>query len=85
MARRIRALRRLGRVWATVEGRIVVEGEHLPRLGEEVYDSRMRGVGVVSSVLGRVDHFFIEVKPREGIKLADGEHLYIVAEKRSAA
>ena len=69
---------RLGRVWRVVEGRLVVEGERVPRLGAKVYDSSMREVGTVSSVLGPTERFFIEVKPRKPVNYAQGEPLYIM-------
>ncbi len=73
----------MGKVWGIVEGKIVVEGESLPRLGEVVYDSSMREIGEVSSVFGKEGHFFIEITPRDGGGHRDGEPLYII-EERSA-
>jgi len=73
----------LGKIWAIVEGKVVVEGEYLPRLGELVYNSRMREVGIVSSVLGKAECFFIEINPKGNAKLREDEHLYILEEKES--
>ena len=81
MSRPSRKLKRLGKVSAFVEGRLVVEGELLPRLGEKVYDSGMREVGVVLNVFGPVNRFFIEVEPREGFEFKEGMPLYIIEEK----
>jgi len=69
---------RLGRVWAVVEGKVVVEGERVPRLGARVYDSSMKPMGVVSSILGPTKRFFIEVKPSRQSGFAEGEPLYIM-------
>jgi len=74
---RRRRLRRIGRI-RIVEGRMVVEGEHLPRLGEKVYDSSLNEVGVVLSILGPKNKFFIEVKPSRAGDRPIGEPLYII-------
>ena len=73
-----RRLRRIGRIRGIVEGRMVVEGEHLPRLGEKVYDSSLNEVGVVLSILGPKNKFFIEVKPLKAGDCPIGEPLYII-------
>ena len=70
----------MGKIWAIVEGKIVVEGEHLPKLGETVYDSRMKEMGIVSSVLGKEARFFIEINPKENVKRKEGDPLYIFEE-----
>jgi len=75
---RRRRLRRIGRIRGIVEGRMVVEGEHLPRLGEKVYDSSLNEVGVVLSILGPKNKFFIEVKPLKAGDRPIGEPLYII-------
>jgi len=75
---RRRRLRRIGRIRGIVEGRIVVEGEYLPRLGEKVYDSSLNEVGVVLSILGPKNKFFIEVKPSKMEECSIGEPLYII-------
>ena len=75
---RRRRLRRIGRIRGIVEGRIVVEGEILPRLGEKVYDSSLNEVGVVLSILGPKNKFFIEVKPSKVRDHSIGEPLYII-------
>lgn len=67
-------LKRLGRVWGKVEGSLIIEAELLPDLGEKVYDSQLREIGRVVSILGPVNHFFIEViggslDPKEGAPL----------------
>ncbi len=77
--RRRRPLR-LGRVWATVEDRIVVEAERIPRLGAKVYSSSMEHVGDALSILGPVSRPFIEVKQTRPRNLAKGEPLYIMEE-----
>jgi rRNA processing protein Gar1 len=61
MSREAKKLKRLGKVWGRVEGSLVIEAELLPELGEKIYDSQLREVGRVVSVLGPVNHFFIEV------------------------
>ena len=71
-------LRKLGRIRGIVEGRIVVEGELVPRLGEKVYDSSLNEVGVVLSILGPKNKFFIEVKPSKAESQTIGESLYII-------
>ena len=75
---RRRRLRRIGKIRGIVEGRIVVEGEFLPRLGEKVYDSSLNEVGVVLSILGPKNKFFIEVKPSKIVDYPIGESLYIM-------
>ena len=75
---RRRRLKRIGRIRGIVEGRIVVEGEFLPRLGEKVYDSSLNEVGVVLSILGPKKKFFIEVKPSKIEDRSIGEPLYII-------
>ncbi|MCD6591701.1 MAG: hypothetical protein J7K78_01625 [Thaumarchaeota archaeon] len=80
----IRKLKRLGKVWGVVEGRLVVEGETLPRLGETVYDSRMREVGVVLNVFGPINKFFIEIDPRDKPSYKEGTPLYILQEERAS-
>jgi len=75
---RRRRLRRIGKIRGIVEGRIVVEGEFLPRLGEKVYDSSLNEVGVVLSILGPKNKFFIEVKPSKVRDRSIGEPLYII-------
>ena len=75
---RRRRLKRIGRIRGIVEGRMVVEGEHLPRLGEKVYDSSLNEVGVVLSILGPKNRFFIEVKPLKAADRPIGESLYII-------
>ena len=74
-------LKRIGRFWAFVEGKLVVEGESIPKLGEKVYDAGMREVGVVSSILGPIDHFFIEINPAKEAECEEGEPLYVLEEK----
>lgn len=79
MSHRAGRLKRLGKVWGRVEGSLVVEGEALPELGERVYDARLREVGRVVSVLGRPDHFFIEVVG-ENLDYEEGSPLYLLRE-----
>ncbi|RLG09699.1 MAG: hypothetical protein DRN64_03655 [Thaumarchaeota archaeon] len=81
MGRPSRRLRRLGKAFAFAEGRLVVEGELLPSLGDKVYDSGMREVGVVLNVFGPVNRFFIEVEPRKGFRFEKGTPLYIIEEE----
>ena len=82
MARRVRGLRRLGKVWAIVEGKVVVKGERMPRLGEKVYASDMRELGVVSSVFGKEEEFYVEVKPIGGASISEGTALYLLEESK---
>ncbi|RLG00593.1 MAG: hypothetical protein DRN49_02725 [Thaumarchaeota archaeon] len=73
-----RRLRKIGKVRRVVEGRIVIEGEIVPRLGEKVYDSSLNEIGVVLSVFGPKNKFFIEVKPSKAENRPIGESLYII-------
>ncbi|MCD6125910.1 MAG: hypothetical protein J7J19_02750 [Thaumarchaeota archaeon] len=73
-----RRLRKIGKIRGIVEGRIVVEGEFVPRLGEKVYDPSLNEVGVVLSILGPKNRFFIEVKPSKAEDHPIGEPLYII-------
>lgn len=75
-------LKRLGRVWGKVEGSLVIEAELLPELGEKVYDSRLREVGRVVSVLGPVNHFFVEIMG-ENLDYEEGTPLYVLRKNRS--
>jgi len=75
---RRKALRRVGKIRGIVEGKLILDGEILPKLGEKVYDSSMREVGVVLSVLGPKNRFFIEVKPsKKTMELSKGQPLYL--------
>ena len=75
---RRKALRRVGKIRGIVEGKLILDGEILPKLGEKVYDSSMREVGVVLSVLGPKNRFFIEVKPsKKAMELSKGQPLYL--------
>uniref|UniRef100_A0A7C3YEB0 H/ACA RNA-protein complex protein Gar1 n=1 Tax=Geoglobus ahangari TaxID=113653 RepID=A0A7C3YEB0_9EURY len=46
-------------------GNIIAKGDpkNLPRIGEEVYDSRMEKIGVVYDIIGSVNSPYIVVKP----------------------
>ena len=46
-------------------GNIIAKGDakNLPRIGEEVYDSRMEKVGFVYDIIGPVNSPYIVVKP----------------------
>ena len=82
MSRDAGKLKRLGRVWGKVEGSLVIEAELLPELGEKVYDSRLREVGRVVSVLGPVNHFFVEIMG-ENLDYEEGAPLYVLRKNRS--
>ncbi|MEM0329618.1 MAG: hypothetical protein QXU12_02235 [Nitrososphaerota archaeon] len=82
MSRDAGKLKRLGRVWGKVEGSLVIEAELLPELGEKVYDSRLREVGRVVSVLGPVNHFFVEIMG-ENLDYEEGTPLYVLRKNRS--
>lgn len=75
-------LKRLGKIWGTVERSLILEGEIVPRLGEKVYDSRMSEVGRVLSVFGPTNRFFIEVSLSKNMRYKEGTPLYILEEKR---
>ncbi len=77
MSHDARKLKRLGRVWGHVEGSLIVEAELLPELGEKIYDSRLREVGRVVSVLGPVSHFFVEIMG-ENVSHEPGTPLYVL-------
>jgi rRNA processing protein Gar1 len=79
MSRETRKLKMLGKVWEKVEGSLVVEAELLPELGERVYDSRLRKVGRIVSILGPVNHFFVEVIG-ENLDYEQGTPLYVLRE-----
>jgi len=81
MSREAKKLKRLGKVWGRVEGSLVVEAELLPELGEKIYDSRLREVGRVVSVLGPVNHFFVEVTGGN-LDYEEGTPLYMLREDR---
>ncbi|MEM2846438.1 MAG: hypothetical protein QW624_02260 [Nitrososphaerota archaeon] len=82
MSRDAGKLKRLGRVWGKVEGSLVIEAELLPELGEKVYDSRLREVGRVVSVLGPINHFFVEIMG-ENLDYEEGAPLYVLRKNRS--
>jgi len=82
MSRDAGKLKRLGRVWGKVEGSLVIEAELLPELGEKVYDSRLREVGRVVSVLGPINHFFVEIMG-ENLDYEEGTPLYVLRKNRS--
>ena len=75
-------LKRLGRVWGTVEKSLILEGEIVPRLGEKVYDSKMSEVGRVLSVFGPTNRFFIAISLSRDVQYEEGTPLYILGEKR---
>jgi rRNA processing protein Gar1 len=81
MSREAKKLRRLGKVWGRVEGSLVIEAELLPELGEKIYDSRLKEVGRVVSVLGPVNHFFVEVMGGN-LDYEQGTSLYVLQEER---
>lgn len=80
MSRHIRRLRKIGRIWAIVEGKIVVKGEFLPRLGDQVYTSEMEVAGTISGILGPVNNYFIEISPAKRLEFKVGDPLYILEE-----
>lgn len=80
MSRRARRLRRIGRIWEIVEGKLVVKGEILPKLGDTVYNSEMEVIGVVSGILGPVNNFFIEINPTKNQEFKKEEPLYVLEE-----
>ncbi len=82
MSKRSKRLRRIGKAWAMVEGKLVVEGELLPKLGDPVYNSEMEMVGVISGIFGPVNHFFIEINPAKEMKFEKEEPLYILENRR---
>ena len=71
---------RVGRVWAVVEDRVVVEAERIPRLGAKLYTSSMEHVADTLSILGPVSRPFIEARQTKPRNLARGEPLYIMEE-----
>jgi rRNA processing protein Gar1 len=81
MSHEAKKLKRLGKVWGRVEGSLVIEAELLPELGEKIYDSRLREVGRVVSILGPVNHFFVEVMGRN-LDYKEGTSLYVLREGR---
>jgi len=46
------------------QGRVIIKlGEHVPRLGERVYDRNLKYVGVVVDVIGNVKSPYAVVRP----------------------
>jgi len=84
MSKRAKRLRKIGKVWAIVEGKLVVEGEFLPKLGDFVYNSGMEVVGVVSGIFGPVNHFFIEINPTKKTECRKDEPLYVLESEHEA-
>lgn len=82
VSKRARGLKRIGKIWAVVEGKLVIKGEVLPKLGDMVYNSGMEVVGVVSGIFGPVDNFFIEVNPTKNVEFKREEPLYVLEEDK---
>lgn len=82
MLKRARSLKRIGKTWAVVEGKLVIKGEILPKLGDVVYNSGMEVVGMVSGIFGPVNNFFIEVNPVRNVEIRREEPLYILEEDK---
>lgn len=81
MSKRAKKLKRIGRIRAIIEGKLVVEGDAMPKLGDPVYNSKMEIVGIVSGIFGPINHFFIEINPSKRVELKKEEPLYVLEDK----
>ncbi len=80
-------MKRLGTVHLlSHSGRAILRSKTVPRLGENVYDSRLNDVGVVSDVFGPADYPFISVTVKQdNPQTIVGQPLYLTRSKRGPA
>ncbi len=58
----------LGRVEEiTCDGRLIVQCDNLPEIGDSVFDNRQNRLGVVNKVFGPVDGPYVSVTPEKKI------------------
>ncbi len=66
----------LGMVYRSDKGKMLVKASAIPRLGDKVFDSRLREIGYVSNVLGPASSPFVIVKLTKDIELPEGAEVY---------
>lgn len=69
---------RIGVLWRIVNDNLIIKCEKVPKLGEIVYDMKLKEVGVVRNVFGPVSQPFIEVKPNTNVQYSLGEVFYVI-------
>jgi len=66
----------IGVVARVSSDRVLLAALQIPRLAEQVYDSRLKEVGYVSNVFGPVDSPLLTVKLTSKAKLVEGQELF---------
>lgn len=51
----------------TRDGRLIIRCRTLPNLGDQVFDSKRRRMGVVKRIFGPVEEPYLSVTPDEGL------------------
>ena len=66
----------LGTVYRCDRDRMLVRAQAIPRLGDRVFDPRLREVGYVSNVLGPASSPFVVVRLTRDVELPEGVEVY---------
>lgn len=61
---------------------ILILGKNLPDLGDRVYDEKLREVGYVSNVFGRVENYFITVRTLTDREFREGDVFYLIKSRK---
>lgn len=72
----------LGTFYKKVGNDLLVIGKNLPNLGDKVYDEKLREVGYVSNIFGRVQNFFILIKNLTNREFLDKSELYLIKREK---
>ena len=66
----------LGTVYRCEREKILVKAQTIPRLGDRVFDPRLREIGYVSNVLGPASSPFVVVRLTKDVELPEGAEVY---------
>jgi len=66
----------LGTVYRCDKNKMLVKASAIPRLGDKVYDGKLREIGYVSNVLGPASSPFVVVKLTRDVELPEGVEVY---------
>lgn len=80
-------MKRLGTVHLlSHSGNLILRGNTVPRLGEDVFDSRLHDVGVVRDIFGPVTYPYISVTVKQDDpQTLVGKPLYLIGSKQGSA
>ncbi|MEM2003128.1 MAG: hypothetical protein QXI27_04000 [Nitrososphaerota archaeon] len=75
----------LGTYFKKVGHELLILGKNLPDLGDRVYDEKLREVGYVSNVFGRVENYFIIVRNLTNREFREGDVFYLIRREKQAS